>query len=68
MSSATAAAIPNDSEDVAAAMAEVSVLPGGGGGRVGGSHRAQPQVVPDLEATDENGELVRQRFLQFLND
>ncbi|GKY98716.1 hypothetical protein MPSEU_000827900 [Mayamaea pseudoterrestris] len=32
------------------------------------NNRRQPQVVPDMEATDESGELVRQRFLQFLSD
>ena len=51
-------------QDVAEAMAEVGVMDGPETTRGG----RQPQVVPDQEATDDSGELVRQRFLQFLSD
>jgi hypothetical protein len=52
----------NPQQSVADAMAEVGVME-----NPRNNNRAA-QVVADLEATDESGDLVRQRFLQFLND
>jgi hypothetical protein len=52
--------------DMAEAMAEVAVMEGAGRGRRGGAQ--QQQVLPHVEATDESGELVRQRFVQFLGE